>query len=151
MVGCASIFLPLQERQHTLNVELPTSHFQHLRDRHFSHKPQAARHLQDVRTRPAFPALARLHVLANQGIVLEHSTPSGATVALDFHRGYADATTSLTPSTSSTLVVSRDFKELTFAARAATEACYLGFRQSAGGASELRGMELRVKRLPSYK
>lgn len=89
--------------------------------------------------------------LSAQEITVEHSSPTGATVFLDFHRSYPDETYVLTPSLSSTLIVSRDVKMLPLAARVSTAACYLGWRQTAGGASELRGLELRAKALPSYK
>ena len=73
-------------------------------------------------------------------------------MALDFHRSFADETYSLTPSLSSTLVVSRDVKMLPLAARVSTAACFMGWRQSAGTASELRELMLRLKVLTSsYK
>jgi hypothetical protein len=89
--------------------------------------------------------------LSAQEITVEHSTPAGATVYLDFHRSLSDETYTLTPSVSSSLPYSRDVKMLPLPARVGTASCYIGWRQTAGGASELRGMEIRFKVLPSYK
>jgi hypothetical protein len=90
--------------------------------------------------------------LSAQEIIVEHSTPTGATVALDFHRSYTDTTYSMTPSSTSTPVVSRDLKMLALEARSPTAACYIGWRQSSTGSpSELRHIILKAKRLKVYK
>jgi hypothetical protein len=86
-------------------------------------------------------------LLSAQEATLEHSSPVGSTGFLDFHRGRADTLYSLTPSTSDTLVYSRDVKMLPQPARAAVDACFLGYRQTAGAAREVRTMELRAKAL----
>lgn len=87
--------------------------------------------------------------LSAQEVILEHTAPSGATVLLDFHRSYSDTTYTLTPSTTA-LVVGREVKFLPQAARVPTAACYIGYRQTAGGAAELRAFTLRAKSIPSY-
>jgi hypothetical protein len=90
-------------------------------------------------------------MLAAQEIEIEHSSPTGATVALDFVRGVAAVVTgdtyTMTPTLSSTLLVMSEVKMLPLAARVQTRACYLSFRQSAGSPAELRSLKLKVKRL----
>jgi len=87
--------------------------------------------------------------LAAQEALLEHSSPSGATVAFDWHRSLNDETYTLTPSTGS-LIYQRDLKMLTTPARAATPAGYWGWRQTVGGAGEIRAITLKVFVLPSF-
>lgn len=85
-----------------------------------------------------------------QEVTSNHSSPAGSTVFFDFHRSYEDTTYSFTPTVGSTLVVSRDIFQLLLEARSPTSACYFGWRQTVGGAQEIRGHEVRLKVLPSF-
>lgn len=86
-----------------------------------------------------------------QWLTVEHSSPSGSTGFIDFHRSFSDTLFTLTPATSSSRVVTSDFIQLPQPARVATEGCYVGFRQLTGGARELRRVVLGLKRVPTYK
>ena len=86
--------------------------------------------------------------MAVQEMTLEHVTPSGATAALDFIRGYAADTYTLTPATNtSSLDVLREVKMLPLAARTPTPAWRIKWRQSAGTKQEIRSFQVRFKNL----
>lgn len=87
--------------------------------------------------------------LSAQEIWIQHKAPAGATVLLDYHRSYSDVTSTLTPSTTPGIVL-REIKHLPQAARTVTAACYLGYRQTAGSAAELRSLTPRIRRVQSY-
>jgi len=89
--------------------------------------------------------------ISGQECIIEHNAPAGSTGFLDFTRSYLADLYSLTPSTSSTLVVSRDVKMFPQAARVGSAACMLGYRQLTGGARTIRKITLKAKLLPSFK
>jgi hypothetical protein len=90
--------------------------------------------------------------MSAQELLIEHDSPTGSTGSFTFTRSYAGDVYTLTPSTSSSLVVSRDLKLLPFPARTPTAACYLTFSQATGGARTWRASTLWLKDLPlSYR
>lgn len=89
--------------------------------------------------------------IAAREIVFEHSSPAGATVQGQFSRSFTGDAYTCTPDVSSTLVVSVYRWMLPLAARVHSAACTLGWAQTAGGASELRSMELRASTVRDYK
>ncbi len=84
-----------------------------------------------------------------QEVEIEHSTPAAAATRLEFHRSYADASYTMTPSASNTSTILHDKRKLRFAQRVITRACHLVWKQDSGGASELRSLLLKVIYAPS--
>lgn len=82
--------------------------------------------------------------IAAREIVFEHDSPSGATVQGQFSRSFTGDAYTCTPDVSSTLVVSVYRWLLSLSARVHSAACTVGWAQTAGGASELRSIELRA-------
>lgn len=81
--------------------------------------------------------------MAAQKIILEHSSPSGSAGTLEFHRGSADTTHSLTLTTSAVDLL-REVCELPQEARASVDRFYLKYAQTSGSAREVRTMEASV-------
>jgi hypothetical protein len=94
--------------------------------------------------------MGRRQKLSAQEFTIEHTAPAGATTFLDFYRGFGATSASAVTLSTSALIVGREVKLLPQVARNATESFYLVYRQTGGGASELRAIELRAKALPSY-
>lgn len=94
--------------------------------------------------------MGRRQKLSAQEFTIEHTAPAAATTFLDFYRGFGATTASAVTLSTTALIVGREVKLLPQVARTATEAFYLVYRQTGGGASELRAIELRAKALPSY-
>lgn len=89
--------------------------------------------------------------ISAQAIILEHSTPTGATAKMDFHRTFTDELQEMTPTALTTFGVTRDRKELQLQYRAPANGCYIGCRQSAGTAQEIRRIRLLYKVVPIKK
>jgi hypothetical protein len=91
--------------------------------------------------------------MSAQEVTIEHATAAtNTTLSFKFHRSTSDDSYTLTPVGSDSLLWVKDEKLLPLNARAPAAACYLEFLQTAGtgGASELKQMQLRAKRLPIY-
>lgn len=90
-------------------------------------------------------------LISGQEIILEHSSPTGSTGSLYFHRSFSDDAYALTPGTSA-LGVYSEMKLLPFnSARTAANACFVDYRQATGSARELRKVVVKFKLIPRYK
>jgi len=90
-------------------------------------------------------------LISGQEMVVEHSSPSGSTGSIVFHRTFSDDAYTLTPGTSS-LGVFSEMKLLPFnSARANANAVFVDYRQATGSARELRKLALKYKVIRRYK
>jgi hypothetical protein len=91
--------------------------------------------------------------LAAQEINYEHSSPTGSTGSLSFHRSFTtggDTDYAMTPGTTAGVVAS-EIKLLPTGARAPADACFVTYSQATGTARELRWLQILLKRLPTYR
>jgi hypothetical protein len=90
--------------------------------------------------------------IAAQEIYFRHNTPTSATVSRTFTRSHLGLDTYTGTPSSNDSGVSLDLWGMGFSgARVATSACFIGWLQTAGGASELRQVVLRAKTVRQYK
>lgn len=104
-----------------------------------------------ARLRGPWESLHASDNIAGRELVFEHSTPAAAVVKGVFVRAFAEDSYTCTPDVSSSLVVSVYRWLLSLAARVHSAACYAGWYQTSGGASELRRIELQASSHKDYK